>query len=116
MDFGFLVFLILEITASCIVNGILSSSEKALLKIYKQPKKFDTFVSMKYGHWLIVICTFALSMNSFGQDSNYCMLVDSVSREPVAYASISAGSFYIHSDERGRFPVNDIPRDTFNIT
>lgn len=70
---------------------------------------------MIYNYWLIIVCALALSMNSFGQDSNYCILVDSVSKEPVAYASISTGSFYVHSDEQGRFPVNDIPKNIFHI-
>lgn len=43
-----------------------------------------------------------------GQKRN-CMLIDSLNKEPVAFASISAGSFVCYSDQDGIFSTEELP-------
>jgi len=43
-----------------------------------------------------------------GQEADLCTLLDSRTMEPVAYASISSGLFFIYSDINGDFPVEGL--------
>lgn len=71
---------------------------------------------MLYNRWIIMFCALALPIFLSAQHSNYCTVVDSVTQEPVVYASINAGSFYIYSDAQGAFPIKDIPKEIVHIS
>jgi hypothetical protein len=68
----------------------------------------------------LLICLFGIKLiflpiDSSSQVHNY-ILMDSLSREPVAYATISAGSFIIYADQFGVFSTKDLPNDTIRIS
>jgi len=60
------------------------------------------------------LCT--LTLASIGQQSPTCTIIDSVSKAPVAYASISAGRTAVYADVLGRFGVEAIEGDTCTIS
>lgn len=45
-----------------------------------------------------------------------CVIIDSLSKNPVDYASISAGSFIFYADELGAFSTKNLPNDTLRIS
>lgn len=65
---------------------------------------------------ICLLAVFYLPISLSGQNSKSCKLVDSETGDPVAYASISAGSFFIYSDIDGIFPLQDLPNGKVNIS
>lgn len=64
----------------------------------------------------LAICLSTLTIPAAGQQSTSCTIIDSVSKAPVAYASISTGRAAVYSDVLGRFSVEAIEGDTCTIS
>lgn len=56
-----------------------------------------------------------LTIGASGQIEN-CVLIDSITKEPVSYASIRAGFFVCYADVDGIFSTTEIPGDTIIIS
>jgi hypothetical protein len=73
-------------------------------------------IGKRRSFFICLIFTLLLFPNGVRCQTEKCSLIDSVTKEPVAYASISEGSFIIYADEHGVFSVDDLPSDTLRIS
>lgn len=64
---------------------------------------------------ILIILVTVLPTNLASQTVS-CTLIDSLSKEPVIYASISSGSFVCYSDDEGVFSAKELPGDTLMIS
>jgi hypothetical protein len=82
---------------------------KSLLCFSVIEKKRSFFICMVY----TLLLLFSIDLKS---QTDYCVIIDSLSKKPVGYASISAGLLIIYADELGAFSTKDLPNDTIRIS
>jgi len=82
---------------------------KSLLWFSEIEKKRSFFICMVY----TLLLLFSIDLKS---QTDSCVIIDSLSKKPVGYASISAGLLIIYADELGAFSTKDLPNDTLRIS